>query len=42
MSRHRYHQQFLVSWDQLHCDARELCHRLIGTVCIKSYGIVES
>jgi xanthine phosphoribosyltransferase len=47
MSSHRYHQQFLVSWDQLHRDARELCHRLIesnfkGIVAITRGGLIPA
>ncbi len=30
MSSERYHDHFIVSWDQLHRDVRALCHTLIG------------
>ena len=47
MSTHRYHQHFTVSWDQLHRDVRELCHRLIerdfkGIIAITRGGLIPA
>lgn len=47
MSQIRYHQHFTVSWDQLHRDVRELCHRLVerdfeGIVAITRGGLIPA
>ncbi|WP_136246503.1 xanthine phosphoribosyltransferase [Halomonas borealis] len=47
MMSHRYHQHFIVSWDQLHRDVRELCHRLVerdfaGIIAITRGGLVPA
>ena len=47
MSSQRYHRHFVVSWDQLHRDVRELCHRLIerdtkGIIAITRGGLIPA
>ncbi|MAX32400.1 MAG: xanthine phosphoribosyltransferase [Halomonadaceae bacterium] len=47
MSANRYQQHFIVSWDQLHRDVRELCHQLVerdfkGIVAITRGGLIPA